>query len=499
MSISLTFRPDEYEVKTLSCKGKSISYRAYTGLYYCALPKDPIQKLNLFAPEIYFSGGTISGYDLHSAPIFIPNTVGGYLPGHCDEPGTDWKGNLNSIFLALEHGYVVVSPGIRGRTTGEETSEFFEGSSGGAVSAASGRHTGRAPALIVDLKAVIRYLRHNQNTIPGNTQRIITSGTSAGGALSALAGASGNCPAYEPYLTEIGAARERDDIFAASCYCPIHNLENADAAYEWQFYGIDTYHMLRFSRTPDGHPKPTFVDGVLTEEEKQISANLRALFPPYVNSLGLKDPQNGRDLKLDSDQKGSFLNYIIGKLCDSAQNELDTHDTAQNKAAFMVKGSEVESIGALTIQDQKVLSLNWEEYVRQITCMKAVPAFDSLDLNSPENEEFGTETIDARHFTPYSCQNSKKNGLLADDETIRLMNPVLHIDKADTARHWRIRHGSFDRDTSLAIPAILALSLQNKGYDVDFAYPWGLPHSGDYDLEELFAWIDSLCLTHPVS
>lgn len=46
---------------------------------------------------------------------------------------------------------------------------------------------------------------------------------------------SGNAKEYEPYLKAIGAAEEKDDIFAASCYCPIHNLEYADATYEWLF------------------------------------------------------------------------------------------------------------------------------------------------------------------------------------------------------------------------------------------------------------------------
>ena len=64
-------------------------------------------------------------------------------------------------------------------------------------------------------------------------EKIITSGTSAGGALSALTGATGNCEDYEPFLKAICAADERDDIFAANCYCPIHNLDNADTAYEW--------------------------------------------------------------------------------------------------------------------------------------------------------------------------------------------------------------------------------------------------------------------------
>jgi hypothetical protein len=64
---------------------------------------------------------------------------------------------------------------------------------------------------------------------------------------------------------------------------------------------------------------------------------------------------------------------------------------------------------------------------------------------------------------------------------------------ATPAKHWRIRHGTIDRDGSIAIPIILATKLQNNGYDVDIALPWNTPHSGDYDLTELFNWIDRLC------
>lgn len=84
---------------------------------------------------------------------------------------------------------------------------------------------GKAPAFIVDLKAGIRWLRKNRDRIPGDTEKLITNGTSAGGALSALAGTSGNSPLYAAELAAIGAADERDDVFAVSCYCPIHNLE----------------------------------------------------------------------------------------------------------------------------------------------------------------------------------------------------------------------------------------------------------------------------------
>lgn len=40
---------------------------------------------------------------------------------------------------------------------------------------------------------------------------------------------------------------------------------------------------------------------------------------------------------------------------------------------------------------------------------------------------------------------------------------------------------------------MLTLKLQNNGYSVDYHSPWNTPHSGDYDLDELFSWIDSIC------
>ena len=125
--------------------------------------------------------------------------------------------------------------------------------------------------------------------------------------------------------------------------------------------------------------------------------------------------------------------------------------------------------------------------------MKGTPAFDDLSLRSPECEEFGDDRVFARHFTPFAQAQSDVPAQLADDAMIRMLNPVRYIGSADCAPHWRIRHGAYDRDTSLAIPVILAVLLRNHGIDVDFHLPWGLPHSGDYDLDELFAWVDELC------
>ena len=80
---------------------------------------------------------------------------------------------------ALSKGYVVASVGARGRTLEKD-----------------GKYTGKAPAAIIDLKAAVRYLHANDNVMPGDAKKIISNGTSAGGALSALLGASGDSNDY---------------------------------------------------------------------------------------------------------------------------------------------------------------------------------------------------------------------------------------------------------------------------------------------------------------
>lgn len=494
MSDSLIFDEKNYEVKTLTLNGVTVTYRAFTGIAYCANPKDAIQKLNLFVPEEYYNGGEINGYTLKTAPIFMPNTVGGYMEGPAMEPGIDhFNGNPNTAFEGLAHGYVVACAGIRGRNTGLANKEFFVGGSvDQGTEPKSNVPVGRAPALIVDQKAAVRYLRHNADVIPGDTNHIITNGTSAGGALSSLAGATGNAEDYEPYLEEIGAAKERDDIFGASCYCPIHNLDHADAAYEWLFNGENEYHQMKFEKTDHGVERVPRV-GTMSEKRIQVSDDLKKLFPAYVNSLHLVD-ENGQALTLDEDGEGSFRNYVGSEVVKSAQKELDTHWSAK-KVGLVVPESKIEDQDYLTIEDGKVTGFDWKAYVKRITRMKTAPAFDDIGLDSPECEEFGDEKVFARHFTTYSEEHTEVPAELADEKLITMLNPTDYIGtgKSTVAPHWRIRHGAFDRDTSIAIPTILALLLKMDGKDVDFFLPWGLPHSGDYDLDELFAWIDSIC------
>ncbi len=491
MSNSLQFDVNNFTVETCEIDGRKIAFRAYRNIFYCENPVNDIQKMNIFVPQAFYENGEVNGYTLKTVPVFMPNTVGGYMEGPADEPGRNFLGITNAVFEALDHGYVVACAGIRGRNTGVASKEFFVGGNAGKEEKKEGKLVGRAPALAVDMKAAIRYLRHNKDVIPGDVEKIVTSGTSAGGALSAITGATGNSVDYAPYLAEIGAADERDDIFAANCYCPIHNLENADSAYEWLFGKEHVAHMMKFEDR-GGKVKMIPIDIPLSDEQVKVSEELKALFPAYVNSLGLKDA-DGNALTLDQDGEGTFKDYVFGFVAASAERELATFESLKKHPAHTVFGSKVDEQDYLTIENGKVTGLDRDAYIAKITRMKPAPSFDSLDLHSPENEEFGDEKVFARHFTKYAFENSKVDSEMADEQLIKMLNPTKCIGEADTAKHWRIRHGAFDRDTSLAIPVILATLLENKGYDVDFALPWGAPHSGDYDLKELFAWIDGLC------
>ncbi|MDG2956277.1 hypothetical protein P7L95_05830 [Bisgaard Taxon 10/6] len=63
-----------------------------------------------------------------------------------------------------------------------------------------------------------------------------------------------------------------------------------------------------------------------------------------------------------------------------------------------------------------------------------------------------------------------------------MMNAMNYVNNPDAARHWRIRAGTADRDTSHAIAAMLAVKLQMSGKRADYQMPWNVPHSDDYDL-----------------
>lgn len=514
---SLKFNAKNYTKETLQLNGQDVAFRAYRNIPYVSKPASVAsESMSIFIPEAYFEkGGTVNGYTAKTAPIFLPNGVGGYMPGDIKEPSANDKmsGGANASLVALARGYVVAAPAIRGRTTVGDDGKTY---------------VGKAPAFLVDYKAAVRYLRHNRHRLPaGDTDKIISNGGSAGGALSALLGATGNSKEYSAELKAVGAADERDDIFASVDYCPITNLDHADMAYEWMFNGVNEAYQrsgaspmismqpgqmpafLKAGDTvipmgpgpvvqsasddgqtqggtvadrPENAPTETATATPMTAAEITASEQLKALFPAYVNSLNLTD-QNGKALTLNADGTGTFADYIKSIYAASAQTALDA-------------GEDLSALDWLTIENGNVKDVDLKGYAAWATRLKAAPAFDKFDLSSAENDEFGTSENTPRHFTGFSLTRDTTPGAtMATWDDIRRMNPLYFIGQkgVTVAPHWRIRHGAKDRDTALAIPAILALSLMDHGYDVDFASPWGKGHASDYDLTELFDWTDGIC------
>ena len=194
--------------------------------------------------------------------------------------------DTDNIGAALARGMVVVSFGCRSRNNDPD---------------AAGNYLGHSPATMTDTKAALRYLRYNAAELGvGDMDRIVITGTSGGGALSAIIAASGNSADFYPSLYAIGAAGIEkqgdtyvstigDDVFGTIAYCPINDLREADQAYEW------TYGTARKALVADGFewwltkgmgPTAEKVK-VVNDEVMKASPVLAAAYPTYVESLNI--------------------------------------------------------------------------------------------------------------------------------------------------------------------------------------------------------------------
>ena len=450
--ISLAFDVKNYESMSTTVDNKEIKYRAFEYIPYVANPIDIDQQyMNIYVPEEYFNNGTVNGYNTQTAPIFMPNAVGGYMPSQAMTPKVE-NGKPNSVVYALSRGYVVASPATRGRTN----------------KASDGNFIGKAPAVIVDLQAATAYLHANDSTMPGNANRIITNGTSAGGAVSLLQGAAGNSSDFQPYLQALGAATAATNVYAVSAYAPITNLDAADMAYEWSYNGITSSNKVSMS------PDDVAYSNLLNEH-----------FPDYVNNLQLHDSV-GRVLKLDKNGNGTFKNYVK-EFIVAAANKAQAKGSDLSKHTYLVRDNKTG-----TIKD-----INWEAYNRFVSRSKAPGAFDSRSNDSGENNLFGTSTIDNNHFTITAALHdttSNPEAYVQNAKVVTMMNPMNYLGSpaATNAQFYRIRYGTADSNTSVAIPLIVGTRAQNLGYKVDMATPFNVDHSGDYDLDELFNWMDNI-------
>lgn len=445
------------EISSLWQSGSDYYY--IVGLFYCASPADETyEQMGIYVPSAYLtknsdgsysinSSGTCNGYTASTAPIVVPVNTSGYSAQSAP------SGTSSTAATYTDEGFIYLWPGCRGRSHG-------------------------APLGVTDLKAAVRYYRYlaAQSKVPGNTDLIFSFGHSGGGAQSAIFGTSGNSSLYDSYLTAIGANTDyKDNICGSMCWCPITNLDQADAAYEWN---------MGLTRSISGN-------------DLSISKGLAAEFAAYVNAIGFKHPTTGATLTLSSTddgyyQSGSYYEYTMAVIND-AVSRYNTNNSA--------------SVSSYSTTDASALSSFASSYKN---ATKGLGAFDDYDAKGQaENTLMGISGT-AGHFDKYLAElvstyaSSYYSSFTSDlastntdavgktvEERLMMYTPLYYLidnstyysgggaGSSDVAKYWRIRTGIKQEDTALNTEINLALALQAySGVEsVDFETIWGQGHT----------------------
>ena len=444
---------------------------------YCANPESArIQHLDIYVPTEYVKEARDNGdgtftlsfdeeavftnlngasYTVNTAPIIFQNTIDGYKEGYSITLGTETKGiHLNadqtgsSIYGDyVQAGYIYVCVGSRG-----VDSEGLESK-------------GMAPDQIVDLKAGVRYLKANDTVLPGDANKIIAVGGSAGGSCAALLGVSGNAEVFRPYLEKIGAVMDAtDDIYGARVQAPIANVDKADMAYEYLHSTEVNYHQMG----PNGGDK-TFDDFEIALQQELIAA-----FEAYLTELGF-EPASFKDGYLAAINKA--LDVYTARWLDKKQ---------YGDAEGFAKAYE-----GISFADGKVTADSMEAFIAGfMTRSKSIMAFDTEARKSWESKLFGEA-----HFSTsllavlqkMAANGSEEAARLADaytrpdtgvygegrQELVKMMSCMTYLTgevKADIAKHWRFNNSTMDGDVGSMMAYLMSRYMREKlGIeDVDF-------------------------------
>ncbi|MBN1458673.1 MAG: Tat pathway signal protein [Armatimonadetes bacterium] len=447
----LAFPVDDFTVVTKTYKTPAgdveVTFNLYQDITYVTDPVDPLyQCLNVCVP-VKVGGVEVDATD---APILLAIEVAGYWASKIAGTGGVLGPNAS---LALTRGLVVVSPGARGSDNVAADGTFF----------------GKAPAAIVDLKSAVKYLHYNDEVMPGNADQIVSVGGSAGGALSALLGASGDSNLYDSYFQELGAADASDAIFASACFCPVIDLENADGAYEWMFGPLPT--------------KTGLVD-------QTLSAELKDAFAVYQASLGLEGKDGFGTLTADN-----YGDYLLQTYLAPAATKYLTGLADDKRTQYLADNPWITWAGGAA-------SFTWAGFLDHFQALvgrkDGLPAFDNFAADSYANLLFGDQTHDGRHFTDYSLRHATGDPNATIDSDLKtivdLMNPMYFLgkDNPGCADNWWIRHGTCDSFTSLTVISNLAVSLENGGKNVNALMYWDAGHGANLDPADFMDWIGNL-------
>ena len=448
------------------------------------------QTMLIYAPSEYFDvdddgnmlginyKNTKNGYTANTAPIIFLNECGGWRSSSPRSCETSY----------IDEGFVYVTCGARSRD---------------AMSSDNVLHTGKAPMQMVDLKSGVIELRANSSVIPGDKNKIISIGTSGGGQMSSILGASGDMKEYYPYMYEAGtlgvvknadgtySSKVPDSIFAAQNYCPIADIENADLAYAWWWVDLVD---------DDG-----IYNGSITEFEKRLQELEANEYIKYLNSLHLKD-EYGNELTLTGLRSGTYYDEILNNISDALNKYIESVENVtitEDDKNWITK----DENGKYKVTDMKGFMIG-TGLVNQRN--KAIPGFDTKD-KSAENNAFGKSEQDTVHFSKSVAKIMKDNydelsklsGFdkeqvdayiddALDGENATYINNQTNLLNAthillginglkavNPVKHYRNRSGTADQHTSFGVGYNILVAAKMKGIDVDYSLVWNMGHGSN--------------------
>ncbi len=299
-----------------------------------------------------------------------------------------------------------------------------------------------------------------------------------------------------------------DNIFAGLAYCPITDLGNADAAYEF------TYNSTRAKLFEAG--ELDYSDAGATKEAIMYkSGALRARYMDYVNSLNL-NRKDGTKLTADN-LEGEIIKLM------RAEIEETIKDLGVEKMREDIASSKWHGNNWLVLNDDGSYEYDFEAhkyFVAMNTKLKIAPAFSNSGLYEPQqqNEDnlFGTREQPYSPFEFLSWNYDTVKNTVGKDDTgldwdeymktdagkflakqIKMTSPFDYLTKdtnVDTAPNFYVRWGMKDRDSSFALETVFYHELLNckSIKNLNFEFTWLFPHSGNYDAKEAFEWVDSI-------
>ena len=507
---NMTLNWDQYTWK----KSENGTYYEVRFVYFVTnVESKEHQYMNIFVPAAYLNedgtvneAGACGDYTARTAPIVFQNECAGWKSSTPD--------GVNEKYI--ENGFVYIHTGARSRDL---------------------PLVGKAPAACVDQKAGIRFLRLHDDKIPGDKEKIISCGSSGGGQMSSILGATGNMPVYYPYLYEMGAAGIEKDaqgnyistipdhIYGSQCYCPIADLNNADMAYAWMRYDDPELTVSEMFGPPT----------VLSPFKQALQQDLAQAYCAYINSLGMKNAK-GETLTFPKKEDGTFDprgGSFYAQVLENISASLNAWIREMLQADGSVKYS--RNINPFTREECTCPSLDayfasfqdvdqWlkknEDGTYSVTDLagfcrgtelkrgKDVPGFDTFHFTA-ENDAFGKKEEAAVHFSAsvaavleanydryktlpgfdacdvdaYIAQGKRQD--LIDQSYLMnathiLLGNAKGTEKSDFSRFWRTRNGTADEHTGFTIAYNLAMAAKMAGAEVDYSLVWAAPH-GDVD------------------